>query len=124
MPRAAAPPWRQRKQPILDHLVLESVNQANGKPDDHGRFRELHYSGIDTRERAEEIKRALYRARRYVKLSVHARIERDGSKYVVKFFAVDPVHAKAYMLDTYGEDRTKWPYSPLRGDPNYDGGPT
>lgn len=122
MPRSAAPPWKQRKQPVLDHLVLESVSQAGGKPDAEGKYRELHYTGIDSRERADEIKRALYRAKRYVGHSVHARVERTGSTYRVVFFAVDPVKAKAYMLRTYGTDRTKWPYSPMRGDPNFDTG--
>lgn len=122
MPRSAAPPWKRRLEPILDHLIHESVSQASGTADDKGRYRELHYTGCDTRERAHEIKKALYRSRRYTGLSVHAHIERDGKKWKVVFFAVDPVAAKRYMLDHYGSDRSKWPYSPMRGDQNYDGG--
>ena len=119
MPRSQAPPWKQRKEPVLDHLVLASVEHAGGTPDERGRYKTLHYRGIDTRDRAMEIQRALYRAKRHTGYSVHAHIEQDGDTYRVVFMAIDPVGAKRYMLERYGPDRTKWPYSPRRGDPNF-----
>ena len=120
MPRAKSPLWRRRAEPILDHLLHESVNQAGGKYDANGHYATLHYTGIETRERAIEIKKALYRGGKYTGHSVSAKVVRDGSGYRVEFKAIDKIMAKKYMIDHYGPDRTKWPYSPWRKDPNYD----
>lgn len=120
MPRSAAPEWRRRKEPILDHLLHASVAQVNGVMNpETGHYGELVYSGIESRERAAEIKRALYRAGKHTGHSVSARIVPDGDQFSVHFRAIDKTLAKKYMIDHYGTDRTKWPYSPFRRDPNY-----
>lgn len=122
MPRSAAPAWRTRKEPILDHLIHASVNQAGGKPDEKGGFAEIHYTGCATRERAMEIRRAAFRSKRHTGYSVSAKPKQDKSgEWRVIIRAHDPAMAKAYMIERYGEDRTKWPYSPKRGDPNFEG---
>jgi hypothetical protein len=122
MPRAAKPEWKRRKQPILDHLWVASINQAGGQHDDNGCYQELFYTGIESRQRAAEIKRALYRARKYVAggISGYAYVEKDGDGYKVRFCAINKTHSYKYMLEKYGSDRTKYPYSPWSKDPNYD----
>lgn len=118
MPRAGAPEWKRRKQPVLDHLIAESIKRG---------FAELVYSGIETRERAHEIRRALYRSGKHVSdgqgsphTSVSAHVEKmgDGS-FIVRFRTYPKNGARDYIMKTYGEDRTKWPYSPWRHDPNF-----
>lgn len=121
MPRSGSPQWRKRKEPVLDHLWHASIQQAGGVHDDHGHYAELVYNGIETRARADEIKRALFRARRYVAggISGYAIVERDGNGYRVRFRAINKLHAKQFMLDHYGDDPNKWPYSAKPGRPNY-----
>lgn len=120
MPRAASPQWKRRKEPILDHLLHASVAHANGVHDERGRYGELVYAGCDTRERAKEIRQAIFRAGRYTGHSVSATVVRNGDHYDVHFRAINKTHAKQYMIERYGADRTKWPYSPFRKDPNFD----
>jgi len=121
MPRAGPPLWRRRKEPILDHLWLASIEQTNGIPDQQGHYGELIYTGIETKTRAEEIKRALYRCRRYVNggISGYVKVEKDGAGYRVRYKAIDKTMARKYMLDHYGDDPSKWPYSARPGRPNY-----
>jgi hypothetical protein len=52
--------------------------------------------------------------------SLTAKIEKAGDGYQVRFRTFPKVGAHDYMLKHYGEDRTKWPYSPWRHDPNFD----
>jgi hypothetical protein len=126
MPRAAAPPWATRKEPVLDHLVRASIDQAGGKHHpDTGHYATLVYKGIETRERADEIKRALHRCALYMhkkgiaSVGMSAKVLRDGNGWKVEFRAVDKTMARKYVLQKYGPDRSKWPYSPRRGDANY-----
>jgi hypothetical protein len=120
MPRSGAPQWKKLKEPILDHLLHASVNQAGGKHNKEGHYAELVYAGCETKERALEIKRALFRAGKRTGHSVSAKVLRNGNVYDVHFKAIDKIHAKKYVMDHYGADRTKWPYSPFKRDPNYD----
>lgn len=120
MPRAGAPEWRRRKEPVLDHLLIASVSQVNGVHNAEGHYGELVYAGCESKTRADEIKRALYRAGKHTGHSVHAKVEKHGSEWQVRFKAIDKTMARKYMLSHYGDDRTKWPYSPWRHDPNFD----
>lgn len=111
---------------MLDHLVLESINQAGGTcHPETGHYAKLVYKGCETKERAEEIKRALFRSAVYMhkhghaNVSMSAKIVRRGNEWDVEFLAINKEHAQAYVVRKYGEDRTKWPYSPRRGDRNY-----
>jgi hypothetical protein len=109
----------QRKEPVLDHLIQAAMDAVDGEHDqDTGRYGTLHYTGCESRERATEIKQALFRAARHLGVSLHADIQRDGAGYRVEFTPVNKAHARAYVVAKYGNDRSKWPYSPYRGDPN------
>ena len=116
MPRGPAPEWTRRKEPVLDHYLQASIDLADGIPDpETGHYGLLHYTGINDRERAKEIKRALYRAGRHVGVSVHAEIVRaDDKTFTVAFRSIDKTHAKKYILAKYGTDRSNWPYDPRR----------
>jgi hypothetical protein len=124
MPRGAAPAWRQRKEPVRDDWVLASI-QRRPRPGPDGHHAELHITGLDTREMAREEIRALHRSARFLtkysehNVGVRAHIRKTSSGYYVQFWAVDKTAAKKYVLDTYGPDRSKWPYDPRRkGNPD------
>lgn len=120
MPRAPAPQWRRYKEPILDYLIKASVDQAKGLYNESGHYAELVYTGCESAVRAKLIKRHLHNAGKHLGFSVSATIERHGNEWHVRFKAIDKTMAKKYMIEHYGADRTKWPYSPWRHDPNYD----
>jgi hypothetical protein len=120
MPRSAAPEWRRRKEPILDHLLHASVAHVNGVyHPETGHYGELVYAGCPTRDRAKEIKQALFRAGKHTGHSVTAWIVANGDAFDVHFKAIDKTKAREYMLQHYGSDRSKWPYSPYKRDINY-----
>lgn len=120
MPRGPAPAWRQRKPPVLDSYVLASVEQAGGldKHNAEGHYGELVIDGLKDRDEAQEYSRALYRSAHYLNrtgaaaVSMSAKIERDGDGWRIRFKAISKAHARAYVLKTYGNDRTKWAYNP------------
>lgn len=123
MPRAAAPTWRQRKDPVLDHYVMASVQQAGGigKHDaTTGHYATLVIRDLADRAEADEYVRALNRAalhlHRYkvAEVGMSAKAERDGERWAVRFKAIDKTHARAHVLAKYGPDRSKWPYDPRR----------
>jgi hypothetical protein len=90
------------------------MSKANGTPDpETGHYAKLVYAGCETKDRAVEIKRALFRSARYVGVSVSANIVKapDGT-FQVHFFAINKAHAKKYVLEKYGPDRSKWAYDP------------
>jgi hypothetical protein len=116
MPRAAAPLWKQRKEPILDHLVQASVDQAQGVCDpDTGHYGTLVYAECKDLARAKEIVQALHRSAGHLKVSMSAKPNKqaDGT-YDVEFRAIDKAHARAFVIAKYGEDRSKWPYDPRK----------
>lgn len=116
MPRGAAPQWKRRLEPILDDHLRASIARANGiASPDNGHYAKVVYAGCESKERAQEISKALYRAARYVGVSVKTEIVKAGDgTYQVHFYAIDKTHARKYMLERYGTDRTKWPYDPRR----------
>lgn len=95
-------------------MVRASISQANGVPDpEKGHYATLVYAGCESRERADEIKRALFRSARYVGVSVSASVKAAGDgTYAVTFKAIDKSYAKKYMIEHFGADRSKWPYDP------------
>lgn len=123
MPRSAAPQWRQRKEPVLDHYVLASVDQAGGLGKHHpetGHYAELVIRGLTSREEAQEYVRALNRAalwlhrNRGAEVGMSAKIERGTGGYQIRFRAIDKTIARAHVMQKYGTDRSKWPYDPRR----------
>lgn len=121
MPRGPAPGWRARKEPVLDDWIQASVAQAGGKHDDSGQYAELHITGLAGLEEAREYVRALHRAGRYLGFSVHAKHQRAGRGYIVRFRAIDKTHARAFVMQRYGTDRSRWPYDPRRRGGTADG---
>lgn len=115
MPRGPAPQWKRRLEPILDDYVkaaMDSVgNQFNPET---GLYSTLVYANCETRDRAKEISQALYRSGRHLKVSVHTDIKKNGSGYNVEFSVFDKKFARAYVVNTYGEDRSKWAYDPRK----------
>lgn len=112
MPRGPAP--YRRKEPIMDTHIRASIAQANGSPDpETGFYATLHYAGIETEERAKEIRRALFRSARHEGVSVKADVHQaDDGTYFVPFTAISKQHARAYVVNTYGTDRGGWAYDP------------
>jgi hypothetical protein len=113
MPRAGAPLWKRRLEPILDAHLQASVSQAGGVHDSGGHYATILYTGCDTRDRAKEIVRALHRSGYHLGLSVAAAVKPavDGT-FNVEYHAIDKAHARAYVLAKYGPDRSKWAYDP------------
>lgn len=119
MPRGPAPQWRARREPIADSWLMASVEQAGGHGSHHpetGFYAELIMRGLADRAEAEEWKRALHRSAVYLHkwkiadIGVSARIERSGNGYIIRYRAVNKAHAQSYIVRTYGEDPSKWPY--------------
>jgi len=123
MPRSPVPEWRKRKEPVLDHYVLASIEQAggHGKHDPAtGHYATLLINGLADRAEAEEYVRALNRSalhlHRYqiADVGMSAKIERTAEGFVVRFKAIDKTLARQHVLQRYGPDRSKWPYDPRR----------
>ncbi len=121
MPRGSAPAWRQRKPPVLDSWILASISQAGGRyHPETGRYATLYITGLADREEAKEYVRALHRCGVYLTkyaiadVGVHAEIKRSAGAYSVAFAAVDKAMARKHIIDTYGPDRSRWPYDPRR----------
>ena len=104
----------------IDQYVLASVNQVEKHDDATGFYATLRLTSLADREEAEAYEKALRRSAYYlhrnhiVPVSMHAAIKRDGAKYMVEFTAINKIHSRNYMLQRYGSDRSKWPYSPRR----------
>lgn len=114
---------RPLREPVLDHLVQASVDAAGGEFDpETGHYAHLVYEGCASPERAKEIAQALYRAAKRMGYSMSCKVGKSSSanEWNVEFFSCDKAMARAYVLKKYGSDVTRWPYSPRKGDPNYD----
>lgn len=116
MPRGPERQWRRQREPLLDPHIAASI--AGGQDPTTLHYAELTEDEINGQairdaEVARELKAALYRAARRANVSLVARVEKraDGS-YQVRFKAVDKAAGRAYMIQRYGPDRTKWPYNP------------
>lgn len=117
MPRGPDRQWRRRKEPQTHQHVMASV-KAGLTDTSRGFYTELFYTGIETEERAVEIRRALFRAAKNLEYSIRAEVESlPSGKYQVRFRAIDKTKARAWMVKTYGPDRSKWPYNPRASNP-------
>lgn len=123
MGRGPAPGWKARKEPITDHYLLASVNQAGGPGQHHpttGAYSELVIKGLASREEATEWKRSLHRCAVYLhrngiaSIGVSTKIERAGNGYLIRFTVYNKTHSQNYVLETYGRDRSEWPYDVRR----------
>lgn len=108
MPRGPAPNWSAKKPPYTHDHVQASV--AGGLNADTGHYTTLIYQGCETKERALEIKRSLYRCAKHLGYSMHAQIEdAPGGGFQVRFKAIDKATARAYVRQKYGD---RMPYNP------------
>lgn len=116
MARGPERQWRRQQEPLLDSHIAASI--AGGQDPVTLHYAEMTEDEINGQvirqaEVARELKNALYRAARRRQVSLSASVERkaDGT-YQVRFKAVDKAAGRAYMIQKYGADRTKWPYNP------------
>ena len=117
MPRGPERQWRAQKQPLTDHLIQSSVTGGLVDPQ-RGFYAERIYQGIENEERAVEIRRSLFRCAKRLGYSMSAHVERmPNSEFQIRFRAIDKRAARAFMVRTYGPDRTKWPYNPRMRNP-------
>jgi len=117
MPRGPERQWRAQKQPLTDQLVASSVQGGLVDPQ-RGFYAERVYKGIETEDRATELKRSLFRCAKRLGYSIHVVVETmPGQEFQIRFRAIDKRAARAWMVRTYGPDRTKWPYNPRARNP-------
>lgn len=124
MPRGPSPQWRRRLEPITDDWILASVERAGGigrHDPANGHYAELIIDDLADKAEADEYRKSLFRCAHYLNrngiapVSMSAdRAVRVGSKYQIRFRAVDKTMAKAFVLAKHGTDRSKWPYDPRR----------
>jgi len=125
MPRGPAPSWRVRKEPVVDHYILASVNQAGGLGRHHpqtGHYGTLVINDLADAAEADEYRRALYRCAHYLNRTGTAPLSMSADKpvrgingrYSITFRAVDKTLARQHVLQRYGADRSRWPYDPRR----------
>ena len=117
MPKGAPPQWRKRDC-RFDHLVVAALNQGLSKV--------LVYNGIETEERAHDVRRGIYRCARHRGMSADAGPSTlasgdamgvhkmpDGT-FTLKYRLFDKRQARKRHLERYGADRQQWPYNPRR----------
>ncbi len=112
------PPNWSRRDCTFDHLVAAAIQQGPGKI--------LKYTGVETADRAHEIRRGIYRCAGHRGLSAAAGpsgrivegdepgVHKHGSLYEVWYMIVDKRAARKRHLERYGPDRSQWPYDPKR----------
>jgi hypothetical protein len=118
MSKGPPPEWR-RRDCSFDHLVKAAVEAGWGTV--------LVYKGIETIERAQEIRRGLYRCAKHREISMEGgtvalaaedeqmgiRRQRDGT-YTIKYRVWTKQQARKAHLARFGPDRSAWPYDPKR----------
>ena len=119
MPKGPPPQWN-RRDCRFDHLVVAALDQGYGKV--------LVYSGIESEERAHEIRRGVYRCAAHRGVSADAGrsvttssdddmgVHRaaDGT-YTLRYRLFDKREARKRHIQRHGTDRSTWPYNPRRG---------
>ncbi len=102
--------FRPRKPPILDHYVQASID---GGMDDGGHYRELVYAGVEQRDRAVEIRRALFRSAAHLGVSLKCDIETDAAGlHHIRFHAIDKAIARAHIARKAQGDPAGLSYNP------------
>lgn len=118
MPKGSPPAWT-RRDCRFDHLVTAGLDQGFGKV--------LVYSGIETEERAHEIRRGIYRCAKHRGVSADAgrnittssdgemgvRRAQDGT-FTLRYRLFDKREARKAHIKRHGADRQAWPYNPRR----------
>jgi hypothetical protein len=104
-----------------DHLVQAAIKAGFNVP--------LIYAGIETPDRALEIKRGIYRCARHRKVSVQVTWPYKGQMtsksdqwppdkvngtYQLTILLFLKTHGRKHVVDKHGTDRQQWPYNPRR----------
>ncbi len=122
MPKAPPPPWTQRDC-RFDYLVGAAAELGSGQP--------VTMAGIETPERAEDIRRGVYRCAGHRGISAWVTWQHSGEwtttvamwppykqadgTYTLVFAITDKAAARKRHLAVYGTDRARWPYNPRAG---------
>ena len=81
----------------------------------------MHHTGCETRERAKEIKRALYRSARHLKVSLTTEVFQAADKtWTVAFTPINKAHGRAFIAAQSGGDPSKLAYNPYARQPKED----
>lgn len=113
------PPLWSRRDCRFDHLVQAAVDRGYGVV--------MSYAGIETAERAHDIRRGIYRCARHRKISAEAgRVslaaednemgihrQSDGT-YTLRYRVWSKASARKAHLARNGPDRSAWAYDPKR----------
>lgn len=118
MPKGPPPQWN-RRDCRYDHLVQAAVDAGYGKM--------LVYSGIEDIDRAQDIRRGIYRCARHREIAAEAGtvalmdddtmmgLSRAGDgTYTLRFRVWSKTQARKAHLQRHGSDRSAWPYDPRR----------
>lgn len=112
------PPNWSRRDCRFDHLVLAAVAKGYGVV--------LKYTGIESWERADDVRRGVYRCAKHRGITAEAGpagravsgddmgIHKTGRTFEVRFRVHSKRSARKSHLERYGSDRSKWPYDPRR----------
>jgi len=119
MPKAPPPPWTQRDC-RFDYLVSAAVQLGPGQ--------EVTMAGIETTERAWDIRKGVYRCAGHQSISAWVKWLHGGEwttktamwppdrqpdgTYTLVYAVIDKTTARKRHIAVYGTDRTKWPYNP------------
>ena len=119
MPKGSPPAWTQRDC-RMDHVVCAVAGAGMGKP--------FTYQGIETPERAKDIKQGVYRCAYHRGLSAHVAWLHSGRQtsvsadwppdrqpdgtYQLIISIFTKAQARKRHIATYGTDRANWPYNP------------
>lgn len=114
MPKGPSPQWKRRLEPILDHEIQAAIDHVNGKHDPGtGWYATLDHTGCESYARAQEIKRALYRSARHLKVSLHTELVRGpNGTWTVRFTPINKAHGRAFIAKQSGGDPGKLAYNP------------
>lgn len=99
MPRAAHPRGSARKEPILDHVLQLSIDRSDGEFNpETGRYGEVVLTGLADIGHATEIRRALYRSARHMRVSLTSKIEKaDDGSHAIRFTVIDKEIGRRYI---------------------------
>jgi hypothetical protein len=113
------PPNWSRRDCRFDHLVQAAIAKGYGVI--------LKYTGIETHERAHEIRRGIYRCAKHRGITADAGpggrlvsgademgVRKRGPEYEIWYRVHDKRSARKAHLQRFGSDRSKWPYDPRR----------
>jgi hypothetical protein len=119
MAKGPPPAWTSRDC-TMDHLVAAAIDHGLGKP--------LTYAGIETIERARDIKQGFYRCCRHRKISGWVEWKHSGrlttksadwppdkepdGTYTLVLNTATKSQARKRHIQKYGTDRNAWPYNP------------